>query len=407
MNTLLQDIRFGLRMLLTSPSVSIVATIALALGIGATTAIFSVVNAVLVQPLPFPNPDALVAVFETDTQRGQIRGSHSYPNFLDMRAQNTVFERVASYHGADYILTGRGEPARIQGLIATADLFPLLGVSPLLGRTFLPDEDKPSDSGRVAILSEQLFRNRFNSDPSILNQAITLDGRTFTVVGVMPASFEFPIQNEPVELWTTISDDASGEEPVTGQRGAHFLGVIGRLKPGVTQDQAQAELTTIASRLEQQYPDTNTHKSLRVDSALTALVGDIRRPLLILLAAVVCVLLIACANVANLLLARATSRHKEMSIRAALGASRMRVIRQLLTESVLLSLVGGAVGLLLAVWWANLLVALGKEDIPRALHVGIDWRVLGFTLGVSLLTGLVFGLAPATHSSKNDLVESL
>jgi putative ABC transport system permease protein len=407
MNTLLQDIRFGLRMLLKSPSVSIVATIALALGIGATTAIFSVVNAVLVQPLPFPNPDALMAVFETDTQRGQIRGSHSYPNFLDMRAQNTVFERVASYHGADYILTGRGEPARIQGLIATADLFPLLGVSPLLGRTFLPDEDKPSDSGRVAILSEQLFRNRFNSDPSILNQAITLDGRTFTVVGVMPASFEFPIQNEPVELWTTISDDASGEEPVTGQRGAHFLGVIGRLKPGVTQDQAQAELTTIASRLEQQYPDTNTHKSLRVDSALTALVGDIRRPLLILLAAVVCVLLIACANVANLLLARATSRHKEMSIRAALGASRMRVIRQLLTESVLLSLVGGAVGLLLAVWWANLLVALGKEDIPRALHVGIDWRVLGFTLGVSLLTGLVFGLAPATHSSKNDLVESL
>ena len=407
MNNLLQDIRFGLRMLLKSPSVSIVATIALALGIGANTAIFSVVNAVLLRPLPFPDSNALMSVFETDTQRGQIRGSHSYPNFMDMRAQNTVFERVSSYHGADYIMTGRGEPARLQGSVVTADLFPLLGVAPMLGRTFLPDEDKPSETGRVAILSEQLFRKRFNSDPSILNQAITLDGRPFTIVGVMPASFEFPIQNEPVELWTTIAGDASGKVPVTEQRGAHFLQVIGRLKPGVTQEQAQADLTAIAARLEQQYPDTNTHRSLRVDSALTALVGDIRPALLILLGAVACVLLIACANVANLLLARATSRHKEMAIRSALGASRMRVIRQLLTESVLLSLVGGAVGLLLAVWWSDLLMALGKDDIPRAVHVGIDWRVLGFTLGVSLLTGLIFGLAPATHSSKSELTEAL
>lgn len=407
MNTLLQDIRFGLRMLLKSPSVSIIATIALALGIGATTAIFSVVNAVLLRPLPFPEPDKLVALFETNTQRGQIRGSHSYPNFMDVRAQATVFERVASYHGSDYILTGRGEPARIQGLVATTDLFPLLGVQPLLGRTFLPEEDKGSENGRVAILSEQLFRKRFNSDPSILNQAITLDGRPFTVVGVMPASFEFPIQNEPVELWTTIAGDAAGEEPITAQRGAHFLRVIGRLKPGVTEEQAQAELNTIAARLEQQYPDTNTQRGLRVDSALTALVGDVRPALLILLLAVACVLLIACANVANLLLARATSRHKEMAIRAALGASRMRVIRQLLTESVLLSLVGGTVGLLLAVWWSDLLVALGKDDIPRALHVGIDWRVLGFTLGVSLATGLIFGLAPAHHSARGELVEAL
>jgi len=407
MNTLLQDIRFGLRMLLKSPSISIVATIALALGIGANTAIFSVVNAVLLRPLPFPDSDKLVALFETNTQRGQLRGSHSYPNFMDLRAQSTVFERVSSYHSADYILTGRGEPARLQGQVVTADLFPLLGVSPLLGRPFLPEEDKPSGSGRVAIISEQFFRKRFNSDPSILNQAITLDGRPFTVVGVMPASFEFPIQNEPVELWTTIAGDASGEEPVTGQRGAHFLSVIGRLKPGVTEEQAQAEITTIAARLEQQYPDTNTHKTLRLESALKALVGDIRPALLILLGAVACVLLIACANVANLLLARATSRHKEMAIRAALGASRMRVIRQLLTESVLLSLVGGAVGLLLAVWWSDLLVALGKDDIPRALHVGIDWRVLGFTLGVSLITGLIFGLAPAHHSASGALVESL
>jgi putative ABC transport system permease protein len=406
MNTLLQDIRFGLRMLLKSPSVSIVATIALALGIGANTAIFSVVNAVLLRPLPFPHPDTLVSLFETDTQRGQQRGSHSYPNFFDLRSQNTVFERVASYTSGDFIMTGRGEPARLQGAVVTADLFPLLGVAPMLGRTFHPDEDKPSQS-RVVMLSHSLFQKRFNSDPSILNQAITLEGRSYTVVGVMPPSFEFPIQNDPIELWTTIAGHASGTDPVTHQRGAHFLRVIGRLKPGVTSEQAQAELTTIAARLEQQYPDTNTRKSLRLESALTALVGDIRPALLILLGAVACVLLIACANVANLLLARATSRHKEMAIRTALGASRTRVIRQLLTESVLLSLLGGAVGLLLAVWWSDLLVALGQDDIPRAIHVGIDWRVLGFTLGISLLTGLIFGLAPAFHSSKSELVESL
>lgn len=407
MNTLLQDIRFGLRMLLKSPSVSIVATIALALGIGANTAIFSVVNAVLLRPLPFPDPDSLVAIYETDTQRGQQRGAHSYPNFFDLRAQNTVFERVACYHSADYIMTGRGEPARLQGSVVTADLFPLLGVAPVLGRTFHPDEDKPSQGGRVVMLSHDLFQKRFNADPSIVNQAITLDGRSFTVVGVMPPSFEFPIQNEPVELWTTIAGDASGSSPVTNQRGAHFLRVIGRLKSGVKPEQAQAELTAIGARLEQQYPDENTRRSLRLESALASLVGDVRPALLILLGAVAFVLLIACANVANLLLARATSRHKEMAIRTALGASRVRVIRQLLTESVLLSVLGGAVGLLLAVWWSDLLIALGKEDIPRAVHVGIDWRVLGFTLGVSLLTGLIFGLAPAFHSTKTELVESL
>ena len=407
MNTLLQDIRFGLRMLLKSPSVSIVATIALALGIGANTAIFNVVNAVLLRPLPFPNPESLVAVFETNPERGLQRGSHSYPNFMDVRAQNTVFEHMCSYHGGDFIMTGRGEPARLQGEIVTADLFSLLGVQPMLGRTFLPDEDKPTETGRVVVLSHALFQNRFGGDPSIVNQAITLDGIKFTVVGVMPRDFEFPVQNDPVELWTTIAGDASGKEPITSQRGAHFLQVIGRLKQGVSKEQAQAELTTIASRLEQQYPDTNTRRTLRLEPALNALVGDIRPALLILLGAVACVLLIACANVANLLLARATSRHKEMAIRSALGASRIRVVRQLLTESVLLSIIGGSVGLLLAVWWSDLLVALGKEDIPRAVHVGMDWRVLGFTLGVSLLTGLIFGLAPAFHSSKTELVESL
>src|SRR5215217_1714969 len=193
MNNLLQDIRFGLRMLLKSPSVSIVATIALALGIGANTAIFSVVNAVLLRPLPFPQPDALVSLFETNRDRGQVRGSHSYPNFFDIRAQNSVFEHIACYHGGDFIMTGRGEPARLQGSVVTADLFPLLGVQPMLGRTFVPDDDKPSESGRVIILSQPLFQKRFNSDPSILNQAITLNDINITVVGVMPAGFEFPI----------------------------------------------------------------------------------------------------------------------------------------------------------------------------------------------------------------------
>src|SRR6185436_1400360 len=334
-------------------------------------------------------------------------GSHSYPNFFDVREQNTVFERVASYYSSDFILTGTGEPARLQGAVVTADLFPLLGIAPSHGRTFVADEDKPSTSGRVVILSQQLFQRRFNSDQSLLNQTITLNGTPFTIVGVMPATFEFPIQNDPVDLWTTIAGDAAGKSPVTAQRGAHFLRVIGRLKPGMTQEQAQSELTAIGARLEKQYPDQNTNKSLRLESTLSAMVGDVRPALYVLLGAVACVLLIACANVANLLLARATGRHKEMAIRAALGASRIRVIRQLLTESVLLSLVGGAVGLLLAVWWSDLLVALGKEDIPRAVEVAIDLRVLGFTIAVSVLTGLIFGLVPAFHSSKTELIESL
>jgi len=407
MGTILQDVKYGMRMLLKSPSVSIVATIALALGIGANTAIFSVVNAVLLRPLPFPNSDALMSVFEKDQTRGLVRGSYSYPNFFDLREQNHVFEHVAAYHDSDFIMTGRGEPVRISGGVVTADLFSVLGTAPVLGRTFLPNEDKPTETGRVVVLSERVFASRFNSDASVLNQKITLDGKSYTIVGVMPHGFEFPVQNEPLDLWTTIADDAAGDTPVTAQRGAHFLRVIARLKPGVTEAQAQAEADAIAARLEQQYPDTNTHKGVRVESALRALIGDVRPALLILLGAVACVLLIACANVANLLLARAMTRHKEMAVRSALGASRIRVVRQLLTESVLLSLAGGLLGLALAVWWSDLLIALGKKDIPRAVQVGLDWRVLGFTLGVSILTGVVFGLVPALHLSKTGLTESL
>ena len=407
MDQLLQDIRYGIRMLVKSPSVSIVATIALALGIGANTAIFSVVNAVLLRPLPFPDSDSLMAVYESDLTRGQLRGSYSYANYFDLRDQNQTFEQIACYHSSDFIMTGSSEPARVQGSVVSANLFSLLGATPILGRTFLTDEDKPSDNGRVVILSQDFFQRHFNSDPSLINQTITLDAKKYTVVGVMPRSFQFPIQNDPVELWTTTAVDATGESPMTAQRGAHFLNLIGRLKKGVNQKEAQSDVNTIATRLEQQYPDTNTHKGIMIESALNAIVGDVRPALLILLGAVACVLLIACANVANLLLARATSRHKEMAIRSALGANRLRVIRQLLTESILLSIVGGAVGLLLAVWWSDLLIALGKEDIPRAVQIGLDWRVLAFTAGISLLTGLVFGLVPALHASKTELTESL
>jgi putative ABC transport system permease protein len=407
MENLWQDISYGLRMLLKAPSVSIVATMALALGIGANTAIFSVVNAVLLRPLPFANADRLMTVWETDSARGQNRTTASYPNFADWRDQNHVFEHLASYHNSDFIMTGRGESTRLQAAVVNADLFPLLGVAPAVGRGFLPDEDKPGESGRVVILSQELFQKRFNADPNVINQSMVLDGKPYTIVGVMPNAFQFPIQNEPVELWTTVAGDREGKDPITEERGAHYMNVIGLLKPGVSREQAQVEMTTISARLEQQYPDKDLHRGTRIEPVLEGLVSSIRPALLILLGAVGCVLLIACANVANLLLARAMTRHKEMAIRSALGASRFRVVRQLLTESVLLSLAGGLLGLLLAVWWSDALVALGKKDIPRALQVGLDWRVLGFTLVVSLLTGIIFGLVPALHSSKTQLTETL
>jgi putative ABC transport system permease protein len=402
-----QDIRYGIRMLFKAPSVSIVATIALALGIGANTAIFSVVNSVLLRPLPFANSEELMNVWETDSSRGYQRGSASYPNFADWRDQNHVFEYMSSYHTNDFIMTGRGDSTRLQGAVVNADLFPLLRVTPAIGRGFLPNEDKPGESGRVVVLSQELFQKRFGADPNVVNQSMVLDGKPYTIIGVMPQAFQFPIQNDPVELWTTVAIDREGKEPITDERGAHYMNVIARLKPGVSKEQARAEMASISARLEQQYPDKNLHKSSNVEPMLEALVGDIRPALLILLGAVGCVLLIACANVANLLLARAMTRHKEMAIRSALGASRIRVIRQLLTESVLLSLAGGVLGLVLAVWWSDLLVTLGKQNIPRALQVGLDWRVLTFTLVLSVLTGIVFGLVPAIHSSKTDLTESL
>ena len=403
METLLQDLRYGSRMLLKHPGFTAIAVIALALGIGANTAIFSVVNAVLLRPLPFAEPDRLMVVYESRIDRGGSRSSASYPNFADWRDQNTVFEHMSTYRDTDFVLTGEAEPARLHGAVVNADLFPLLGVAPILGRPFRPEEDKPGDSGRVILLSHRLWQQRFNADPNVLGRSLVLGGKNYVVVGVMAPGFQFPVDSETIDLWTTVAIDSG----MFAQRGAHYMHVLARLKPGVTLAQAKAEMDGIAGNLERQYPDENSHRGVVIVPALESLVGDVRPALLILLGAVGLVLLIACVNVANLLLARASTRHKEMAIRAALGASRSRVVRQLLTESVLLSMAGGALGLLVALWGTDVLVSLSRNDLPRAGQIGLDLRVLGFTLLVSLLTGIVFGLVPAIHSSRTDLTESL
>jgi putative ABC transport system permease protein len=403
METFFQDLRYGTRMLLKQPGFTVIAVMALAIGIGANTAIFSVVNAVLLEPLPFPEPDRLMIVYESRIDRGASRSSVSYPNFADWRDQNQVFEHMSSYHNSDFILTGDGDPARIQGAVVNADLFPLLGVAPILGRAFLPEEDKPGDSGRAVMLGHRLWQTRFNADPGVIDRSLVLGGKNYTVVGVMPEGFQFPIGSDPVDLWSTVAIDSGMFE----QRGAHYMQVIARLKQGVTIDQAKAEMDGIAANLERQYPDENLHRGVNIVPALESMVGDVRPALFMLLGAVGCVLLIGCANVANLLLARATTRHKELAIRAALGASRWRVVRQLLTESVLLSMAGGALGLLVAMWGTDVLVAVSRDDLPRAAQIGLDGRVLAFTFLVSILTGVSFGLVPALHSSKTDLTESL
>jgi putative ABC transport system permease protein len=391
--TLWQDVRFGLRQLRKNPGFTAVAVITLALGIGANTAIFSVINAVLLRPLPFPHADRLVQIWETDPQRGVDRGVVSPYNFRDWQSQNHDFAAMAAYGYDHFSLTSGESPFGLRGLRVSADFFRVFGVRPLWGRDFLANEDQPG-AGHVAILSFTAWQNYFGRDPRIVGRKSTLDGEAYTVIGVMPSGFGVP--GSGTEIWITPAFDLKNLS-----RSSHGLFAIGRLKPGITLAAARSEANTIARRLAQQYPDTNGHSGIVLIPLQEEIVGNTRSALLVLWGAVGLVLLIACANVASLLLSRGVARSKEFAVRSALGASRSRLAAQLLIESILLAAAGGALGLAFANWGIGAIVRTAA--IPRAQGVTLDARVLGFTGLLSILTGIVFGLAPAFASSSTDL----
>jgi len=412
MQTMLQDLRYGARMLLKKPSFTVIAVLTLALGIGANTAIFSVVNAALLNPLPFAESDRLMALGQNEPRNRAALSNFSFRNFADLRDQSKAFERLAAYYNSNFTLTGQREAVLLRGAVVTADLFPLLGASPALGRAFLPEEDKAGGGGegRPAILSWECWQRQFAGDPAAIGRAIILNNTSFTVVGVMPTGFKFPIQAQPAEVWVSTAFDNErpiGPGMIMVARGYRGWRVIGRLKPDVTPERAQAEADVIASGLAAQFPEENKDMGIKVMPLLESLVGNLRPTFLLLLGAVGLVLLIACVNVANLLLERAISRQREINVRLALGAGRWRITRQLLTESVMLSGLGGAVGAALAVWGTNLIVALSPESITRIAETRLDARVLAFTALVSLAAGVAFGLAPALIISRTNLAESL
>jgi predicted permease len=401
METLLRDIRYGVRSLLKRPGFTAIAVITLLLGIGANTAIFSVVNAVLLRPLPYSDPGRLTQLWEAKSKQGRNEIPASYPNFSDWRDRNQVFEQVAAYSDWSFNLTGVGEPERIRSSIVSPAFFSLLGIRPLQGRIFASEEDERGKD-LVAVISESLWQRKFSSDPNIIGKSLNLDDKSFTVVGVIARGAQSPLLSDEIELWAPVSHGFG----ITN-RSAHYLNVVARLKSGATLQQAQADMNNIAGQLQGQFPESNKELSVRVVSLNDQVVGNFRVSLLVMLGAVVFVLLIASANVANMQLARAAERHKEIAIRTALGAGRWRIVRQLVTESLLISLTSGTLGLLIAVWGIRLLVALSPADLPRVEEVSVDFRVLGFTFAVSILTGILFGLLPALQASRPQLNERL
>ncbi len=402
MEDFLLDIRFAARMLRKNPGFTGVAVLTLALGIGANTALFSVIDAVLLRSLPFHDPGRLVAVHSVDLKDANQGGEISYPAFLDWRSRTHSFEAMSVWSTMGFTYTGGDQPESIPGAMVSANLFSMLGVSPAVGPGFTLDEDNPGSDQLAVILSYEFWQSHFGSDPSVLGRALTLDNQKFNVVGVMPPHFQFPVRRERVELWITIVRDLQGKSAMAAQRDVSYLQVIARLKPGVEIPQAQSDVLLVQDQLNRQYPETRP-RGATINSESDQITGAMRPVLLILLGAVGFVLLIACANVASLLLARSTVRQREFTVRAALGASRWTIVRQLLTESLLLAAAGGVLGLLLAYWATGALVAMAPQGLARTSEIALDFRVLGFAFLVAIVTGVLFGLAPAIQASRFDL----
>ncbi len=401
MPALIQDARYALRTLGKSPMFTIMAVVTLALGIGFNTAVFSVVDAAVFRPLPYWKPEELLRVIDTNPSRGIDRFSASPPNFIDWRAQNRTLAGMAAYSGDDVTLIEGAEPERLQGEAVSPALFPLVGVRPLLGRAFDAEDENPGREPAI-LLSWEFWQRRFGGDRSILGRAIAFEGGKKTVIGVMPRGFRFPL-SRAVDLWTPLVLDADATE----NRGAHWLGVVARRKPDSTLAAARADLSAIAARLEAAYPAKNKGWGIIVMPLSEAATGNAKKPLMLLLGAVGFVLLIACVNVSNLLVARSVGRRREVAIRTALGAGRARLLRQLLTESLLLAFAGGCVGSLIAVWGAEALVALSAGSLPRTAEVGVDGRVLLFALALSLVTAVASGLWPALRATGDADAEAL